>query len=201
MSGTEKQRWPWEVAHAVAQEILRSLDGFVARSQIAGSLRRKKARVGDVEILYIPKISLVKDPSSLFGELVEVSMTDATLQALEALGILAKRKNVKGAEMFGEKNKLMVHVKSGIPVDLFAATEENWFNYLVCRTGGAENNVAIASAAQRKGWKWNPYGAGFSREAHEGPYGPVAAAAHQVKSEEEVFKFVGLPYRPPMERA
>ena len=36
---------------------------------------------------------------------------------------------------------------SGIPVDFFATTEEAWFNYLVCRTGPAELNTRIASAA------------------------------------------------------
>lgn len=201
MSSSEKQKWPWEVAHAVAQEILRALDGSVARSAVAGSLRRRKAYVGDVEILYIPKMVSMPDQQSLLRELVDVNMTEVTISDMERLGFLERRKNVKGAEMFGEKNKLMRHVKSGIPVDLFAATEENWFNYLVCRTGGADNNVAIASAAQRKGWKWNPYGPGFSREAHQGAYGDVAAAVHQVHSEEEVFKFAGLRYRPPCERA
>lgn len=47
--------------------------------------------------------------------------------------------------MWGEKNKLAVHVRTGIPVDFFAATEANWWNYLVCRTGGEQNNIAIAS--------------------------------------------------------
>jgi len=44
----------------------------------------------------------------------------------------------------GPLNKLAVYVGSGIPVDLFATTEECWFNALVCRTGSAETNVKIA---------------------------------------------------------
>lgn len=180
---------------------MRELAHFVVRVEIAGSLRRRKAMVGDVELLYIPKILRLPDPRDLFGELVDANAADERIQYLENISLLHRRKNVKGAEMFGEKNKLMRHVRSGIPVDLFAATEENWFNYLVCRTGGAENNVAIAAAAKRKGWQWNPYGAGFSREAHDGAYGEVPAAVHPVRCEEDVFKFVGLPYRPPMDRA
>ncbi len=197
---TEKQRWPWEQANAVAQQLVRALAECVERVEVAGSLRRRKREVGDIEILYIPKITRVADPGSLLGETIESNRMDVALSALEMTGALERRKNIKGAEMFGEKNKLMRDVKSGIPVDFFAATAENWFNYLVCRTGGADNNVAIASAAQRKGWKWNPYGAGFSCEAHPGPYGDVPAQTHVVRSEEDVFRFVGLPYRPPCER-
>lgn len=197
----DKQRWLWEHAQVVAQEICRALAPVCTRLEVAGSLRRRKREVGDIEILYVPKITKEPNPDNLFGELVDVNAADLEIRWLETTGgMLERRKNVKGSEMFGEKNKLMRHVRSGIPVDLFAATEENWFNYLVCRTGGAENNVAIASAAQRKGWKWNPYGPGFSCEAHQGTYGEVPAQVRVVTSEEDVFRFVGLAYRPPCER-
>jgi hypothetical protein len=43
-------------------------------------------------------------------------------------GILERRLNALGHETYGPKYKLMRHA-SGIPVDLFAATEESWFNY------------------------------------------------------------------------
>jgi DNA polymerase/3'-5' exonuclease PolX len=90
----------------------------------------------------------------------------------------------------------MRHVASGIPVDLFATTEACWHNYLVCRTGPAESNIRIAAAAKARGWKWNPYGEGFSRG------GPLAGPeeARALRSEREVFEFVGLPYTEPEER-
>ncbi|MGN6643580.1 MAG: hypothetical protein ACTHKU_11340, partial [Verrucomicrobiota bacterium] len=82
---------------------------------------------------------------------------------------------------------LMRHKETGLPVDLFAATPENWFNYLVCRTGPADSNTRICMAAQARGWKWNPYGVGFSR----------GDEIQAVASEEEVFAFVGLPFEKP----
>jgi DNA polymerase/3'-5' exonuclease PolX len=85
----------------------------------------------------------------------------------------------------------MRHVASGIPADLFAATRENWWNYLVCRTGPADSNMRICMGAQARGWKWNPYGAGFSD-----PEGNVRV----MDSERAVFDFVGLPYREPEAR-
>jgi DNA polymerase/3'-5' exonuclease PolX len=64
----------------------------------------------------------------------------------------------------------------------------------VCRTGPGESNVAIASAAQTKGWKWNPYGAGFSRQIG------LTTEQHGVTSEREVFEFVGMAFKEPWER-
>lgn len=110
--------------------------------------------------------------------------------------ILNRRLNRDGRVTWGPQNKLARHVPSGIPVDLFATTELAWWNYLVCRTGPAELNKQIATAAQAKGWKWNPYGPGFSRD------GPLAGARETVAatSEEQVFAFAGIPYLPPERR-
>jgi DNA polymerase/3'-5' exonuclease PolX len=186
-----KVKYPRADALKVARQMCVSLADVTERLIVAGSLRRRKLAVGDVEVLFIPK--LVTQTVDFFTS-TSVSAADLMLNDLVAKGILAKRKNVNGSEMWGPKNKLAVHVASGIPVDLFAATAENWFNYLVCRTGSAENNLAIASAAQAKGWKWNPYGSGFSRMSGLG------SESHVVSSERDVFDFVGLPYKEPWER-
>lgn len=85
----------------------------------------------------------------------------------------------------------MVHRASRIPVDLFATTREAWFNYLVCRTGPAESNTAIANAAIAKGWKWHPYDSGFTDQEGNWVY---------VRAERDVFDLVGLPYHAPPDR-
>ena len=156
-----------------------------------GSLRRRKPDVGDIELLYIPVIEERKDDTGLFIS-QEVNLVDEKLGCLVAEEKLELRRNVLGRQVYGPKNKLMRHVPTGIPVDLFAATEENWWNYLVCRTGPAELNVRICEAAIIKGWKWNPYGIGFTRADGQ--------VVHASNSEQEVFTFVGLPYAEPWER-
>jgi len=184
-----KVKFPREKALAVAKELCAALAPVTDRLIVAGSLRRRKLEVGDVEILFIPKTELrnleffTKTPVCLAGEV---------LSQLLQNGVLQQRKNVNGSTMWGAKNKMAVHAASGIPVDLFTATYGNWFNYLVCRTGSAENNMAIATAAQAKGWKWNPYAAGFTRAD--------GREVHRVESEKGVFDFVGLPYKKPWER-
>jgi DNA polymerase/3'-5' exonuclease PolX len=154
-------------------------------------LRRRKQEVGDVEILFVPKIEMVKPADDFFAAPQPVSMVASLLDRLVASGSLAKRLTVMGSETWGPKNKLAVHIPSGIPVDFFAATETNWFNYLVCRTGSAESNMRIASAAQARRWKWNPYGDGFTDER---------GALVRVSSEKDVFTYVGLPFLQPWQR-
>jgi DNA polymerase/3'-5' exonuclease PolX len=184
-------RYPRERAYTVADSIVNALRPACERIEIAGSLRRHKPDVGDIEILYIPVMQDEPDPVDFFAER-RVSLADGRIEGLIRAGVLEKRLNAKGLPAFGEKNKLMRHVASRIPVDLFAATWENWHNYMVCRTGPADLNTRICMAAQRKGWKWNPYGAGFSN-----PDGEVLPMA----TERAVFEFVGLSYCEPEARA
>jgi DNA polymerase (family 10) len=185
---SDKTRFPLEDARKVARWLCVTLADHCVRLECAGSIRRGKPTVGDIEIVYIPELAT---RAVDFFASETVSCVDLVLDDMLARGIIAKRKNVNGSEMWGQKNKLAVHVASGIPVDFFATTEAAWFNYLVCRTGGAQSNMAIALAAQRRGWKWNPYGAGFTN--HDGELVPV-------RSERDVFELVGLPYLDPCDR-
>lgn len=185
----DKPRFPRAVGMRVAAELCAALKPACERLIVAGSLRRQKPTIGDIEILYIAKTALRRLPGDLFA-VRAASLADEVIEALEREWIVERRANVNGSRMYGPKNKLMRHRATGLPVDFFAATEANWWNYLVCRTGPAESNIRICMAAQERGWKWNPYGAGFSRGARLAAMG----------SEEEVFAFVGLPYAEPKDR-
>ncbi|NQU75724.1 MAG: hypothetical protein HQ546_05360 [Planctomycetes bacterium] len=184
-----KPRFPRADACAVAAELVKALRPDTARIIIAGSLRRRKDEVGDVEILYISRIATRTVPGELFAK-ERGPAADQVIEQLERAGILARRLNGKGTQTYGPKNKLMVHCASGIPVDLFAATQGNWWNYLVCRTGGKQNNIAICQAARGRRLTWNPYGPGFSN-------GSLVIPA---SCEREVYDIAGLPYREPWER-
>ena len=175
-------------ALAVARELCQALKPYTDRLIVAGSLRRRKELVGDVEILYIPKS---EERTIDFFAKTNVNLVDEVLSSLLQKEVIRHRLNVNGSEMWGQKNKLAVHVATGIPVDFFSATPGNWCNYLVCRTGSAENNTRIASEAQAKGWKWHPYGEGFTDN-----YGdPVP-----ITSEKAVFELLNLTYLEPWER-
>lgn len=184
-----KRKWPREDALEVARELCAKLKPVCERLIVAGSLRRRKEEVGDVEIVFIPK--MVEGGQDLFEKRM-VSAADAVIEGMLEDGTLLKRVSEAGHAAWGAQNKLGVH-RSGMPVDLFRTTEGAWWNYVVCRTGPADSNKRIAVAAQRVGYQWNPYGAGFSSLSADGKV-PVMG------SEREVFEFVGLPYKEPWER-
>jgi DNA polymerase/3'-5' exonuclease PolX len=183
---------PAALALEVARKFVRFLKPHCEKIIVAGSLRRRKPMVRDIEILFVPKHEIETDPSDLFGAQHQINVTERAIAALIEIGVLDKRPKSDGSFTWGPENKLGLHWPSGIAVDLFTTTKENWFNYLVCRTGSSENNIRICEAAIARGWKWNPYGSGFSRENPD--------ERRIVTSEEEVFAFVSLPYKEPWER-
>lgn len=183
-----RPRWPRAAALDVARELCKRLKPVCERLVVAGSLRRKKSEVGDVEIIYIPRME-ERQADLISTEMV--SLADEEIDRMLADGTLAKRPSATGGTAWGAKNKLALH-RSGMPVDLFRTNELSWWNYLVCRTGPAESNAAICMAAQSRGYKWNPYNVGFTRISD--------GATFAVESEEQVFAFVGLPYLAPEDR-
>ena len=189
----DKPRWPHAQAWSVATELLETFSPAGERIIIAGSLRRRKETVGDIELLYIPRFQERRNPADMFASLT-ANLADDVIHYLEAVRELERRKNRLGRETFGPKNKLMRHRRSGIGVDLFSTRPECWWNYLVCRTGPAELNVEIASRAKARGWMWNPTGEGFSR-----PCG-LGTESVRMNSERDVLEFVGLEYAEPWER-
>lgn len=167
-----------ETALQVAEALKAQLKFYCHRIEIAGSLRRQRPDVGDIELLVVPRCQ------------GDVDLLDKVVKDMLHEDILKYRRNKKGSRVYGPKNKLLIHVESGIAVDIFSTTEECWPVALAIRTGPKESNIAIATAAQRKGWRLRAYGDGFDT-----PNGPI-----RCQSEREVFELVGLPYRPPEER-
>jgi len=188
---SDKPKFDYSVAHVVATQILEALEPFCERITIAGSLRRCENSVGDIEIVYVSKNGLYKSERSLFEE--EMDLAQVKIVELLNSGILAFRPNVKGHNSFGPYNKLVRHKGSGIPVDLFKTDQHCWFNYLICRTGPAKFNIAVAQRARELGWKWHPCGPGFSQVLGEAPF-------RRMGSEEELFEFLGWGFLQPWER-
>lgn len=181
------QRYPLEEAVKVADEIRKLLVPYVKRIQIAGSIRRRKPDVGDVEILAIPEWMEAIKAENLFGELEMISCLDHGVQKVIDMGFLKFRLNSKGAVTNGEQIKLLKHVESGIPVDIFVTGYKSWWNYLVCRTGPSKSNINICKKAKEFGLKWEPYSSGFL----------VVGTGERIhcESEQKVFETVEIPYR------
>lgn len=190
---TATTRHPRALGLQVARELVAWLRPLCEpdRLLIAGSLRRRCSTIGDVEVLYIARREIQPDPADLFAER-EVDLADQAIADLVERGVLDRRPSIDGRTTYGPQNKLLVHRETGLPVDLFAATDRNWWNLVVCRTGSAANNQRLATRARELGYIWTPYGSGFSCLAD----GRVTA----VRSERGVYEFLKLPYLEPQQR-
>ena len=147
-----KVRWPRSAGLEVAKELCDRLKPCCEKLIVAGSLRRRKSDIGDVEILYVSRME--SRPFDMFSS-VSVSLAEEEIARMLEDGTVMKRPSKVGGTAWGDKNKLALH-RSGMPVDLFRTMPESWWNYLVCRTGPADSNTRIAHEAQHKGYRWNP---------------------------------------------
>lgn len=182
-----KDRFKIEQAYQVATDLCASLNPYCTKVKIVGSIRRKKKWVGDIELLIIPSFDIIPNSLELFP--TKVNITEQTVQKLRLNGTLELRKKKNGTTADGSWVKLLKHVETSIPVDLFFATQQTWISALVCRTGGKDNNEELASRAKSLGYRWEMNGPGF-KELNTGKI-------IQVKQEQDIYQFLGLPYLRP----
>lgn len=186
---TPKTKWPRAEALQVARELIAELAPVCERIVIAGSLRRGKAEVGDIELLFIPRF---EDRQFDMFTVAPMNLAEEKIGEMLASGTFFKRPGKTGVFSWAEKNKLGVHAASGIAVDLFSTTPENWFVSLVVRTGSKETNLRLTCGARDRNRTLNAYGCGTTSLLD----GSVEAA----RSEEDVFALCGVKYLAPEQR-
>jgi DNA polymerase/3'-5' exonuclease PolX len=130
-----------KAAELIANELIDHLRPHCQRIEIAGSIRRGKPQVKDIEICYIPFIRQVV--VDLWGNTAPHQPVDDAIDELIRRGILARDEDTK---RWGPKYKRCIHRASGIVVELFAAQEGNWGVIFALRTGPAEFNRLLVSS-------------------------------------------------------
>lgn len=131
----EQGRIPFGVAWPAAQQLCRALREHPAavRVEIAGSLRRGRDMVGDVDL-----VAATDDPDALMAHFVEMP----GVEQVEQRGSTRSR----------------VRLYNGVAVDLRCvpppAFPAAWHHL----TGSAAHNVRLREYAQRQGWSVNEYG-------------------------------------------
>ena len=128
--------WPLGYAASVADRVRTDLIPFCDRCEIAGSIRRRKERVKDIEVVCIPK---QEDPRLL----VELALLPCPSWGfIEAVN---RWKKVKG-EPTGRYTQRVL--PKGMKLDLFMATPDNYGLILAIRTGSA----CFSHEVLAKGW-------------------------------------------------
>jgi DNA polymerase/3'-5' exonuclease PolX len=129
-------------AFQIAENIVKLLKPHCEKIDIAGSIRRKKSEVKDIEIVCLPKLVALKD---MFGYDEGIIRTPLFAKIVEnELG-----KVIKG----NSDGKMMVIDLGMIKLDLFMPDAADYYRQLSIRTGSAEfSHNVIAKGWMKKGW-------------------------------------------------
>jgi DNA polymerase (family 10) len=173
-------RYPYALAIRVAEAVVDELRPACRRIEIAGSLRRRRDTVHDIDLVVIPR--LVRAPAPQVGlfenDLVEASALDARLAEL--------RDDDRIVDLnLANKVHRCVAAKSGIPIDIYVATPESWGTTLMVRTGSKEHNIEMCQRARNRGLILKADGQGLIDAT-------TKKAAGVFREEVALFKFLGL---------
>ncbi|MDA1208702.1 MAG: type-X family DNA polymerase [bacterium] len=109
-----------------------AVDG-VDKCAVAGSYRREKPTVGDIDILVVTKSS---------QEVLRRAQHDNLIRNVVAHG----------------DTKISFDLHNGLRVDVRFVKRAEWGSALMYFTGSKEHNIAVRKVAISKGWKLNEYG-------------------------------------------
>lgn len=184
-----------------ANRVVEILTPVCDRIHIAGSIRRQRAEVKDIEIVCQPKKIFKPDLTDLFNQGEWMVSPDFD----HALSVFTER-IVKGKST---GRMMQIILKGGKPLDLFMPDPDDYFRQLVIRTGSADYvHSVIATAWRQHGW-CGAQGKGLrlmsectSRVGSDQKTvwtcnHPKPTLPPVWQSEEEVFAWLGLPYAPP----
>ena len=185
-------RLPLAEAQHIAGQIYGQLDPSCERLAIAGSIRRRKPDIGDIELVAIPR--MIEEPSDLWGGVRQESLLARALAREEAEQVLER---ISG----GERYVKLRHVRSGLQVDLFITTPEQWGLILLIRTGPADYSQWLVTEARRLGMHT---GGGSLRKGLRDHSLPATAVCTceviPTPEERDVYTALALPYVEPSDR-
>ena len=131
-------------AIADAEKIVELLSPHTSKIYIAGSCRRQKPEVDDIDIVCLPKRKLIRD---VFGEFYEsADRTKTFIQTVDSLGTI-----IKGSAIDGRSMRIRLH--SSIPLDLSMPNDFDFYRVLALRTGSPDYaREILAKGWRRRGW-------------------------------------------------
>ena len=190
-------RVPWAEGMEVANRLIADIEDVVVRHAIAGSLRRKTADVGDVELVVIPRTVTLLDglwgTEEVRANLLIERLTGMLENDLEAARWAPHPDDPK----MGERYAKFIHAPSGIQIDLFMVLPPAQFGVIhLIRTGPDTYSQWFVTAVRAKGYHvkdgalhWGTMGCG-SR--------PCAVA--ETPEEKDVYARTQIPYLLPQHR-
>lgn len=133
-----KQRMPFATAQKTGTKLLDKIKNIrgVHQAMLAGSLRRKKETIGDIDIVLCAERKQWKRIMNTITRLPEVKR------------ILAA----------GETKVSLLLEENEVQVDIRVVKDESFGAALFYFTGSKEYNIQMRTLAHQRGWKMNEYG-------------------------------------------
>lgn len=185
-------------ARRLADALVLELEDYCDRIHIAGSIRRQKAEVKDIEIVCQAK-TFVAGGGGLFDEGTRhYAIVPAFRRTVEGFGEAIKGKP--------DGRYMQILLPSGIKLDLFMPSEHDYFRQFAIRTGSADYSArVIAGGWKRKGWCGTDQGLRRIADCEETKSGwkiinPNAELPPHWKSEPEFFAWLGVKWIEPKDR-
>lgn len=178
-------------AITLAERIVRELAPACDRIEIAGSIRRARSEVNDIDLVILPKLGKLDAIKQRCKERCRV-ISDGRQNFISALRIAP-----------GEEFQLDIFFAKRPESDLLESKPGNFGSLLLCRTGSKEHNIKLAQLAKDRDMAWKVYqglfaGGAWELQGQESVYvgGQIIAS----ETEEDIFKALGVPFVPPVLR-
>jgi DNA polymerase/3'-5' exonuclease PolX len=142
-------RVPLAEATLHAQQLVGMLAPACLSITVAGSIRRRKPDVGDIDLVCVP---ILVDDIDMFGEATgePYNALSALCDSYAADGVLRKRLDVNGRPSWGESLKRAEY--AGLAVDIQSVTDPDTLGaWLLIRTGPASFNKALVTERRQGG--------------------------------------------------
>ena len=165
-------RTPLGVARPLALELIRALREALPPDAItaiepAGSVRRWKETVGDLDIL-----AITPSPDQVMSAFQQLPQVEETL--------------------LGGETKTRVRLHRGLECDLRVVEPRHWGTALQYFTGSKAHNIELRELALKQGWSLSEYGLKAT-----GKGDAPAGEERYFETEEALYAFLGLDWIPP----
>lgn len=194
---------PLEEAKKIAIAICYKLQPFCEKINIAGSVRRQKPEVKDIEIICVSK-KVVAGHDTLFDEGTRwYTPHPEFLKIVNGLGKIIKGKD--------NGKYMQIELPEGVNLDLFMPDDFDYYRQYAIRTGSADYSAKVIASGWRKiGWCGSDKGLRKMSDCVESktPDGkskwkcvkPNAELPPVWKSEEDFFKWINVRMMHPSQR-
>jgi len=169
---------PLATARFRAEKILTALAPFCERIEIAGSVRRARPVVNDLDFVVLVK------PGQLMHFRERASLMNTVVKSGEDIYIIRAADGLQ----------IDFYFAHGPTQDLLDSRPGNWGTVLLCRTGSKEHNIYMAQQAQRLGYRWETM-LGITMAVDMSGRTVLAS-----ETEEDMFKVLEMEFIPPERR-